>query len=230
MSNHYHLEPEAEGTPLARMMHDLDGTYASIYNARHGGCGALFQGRFKSIAILDEDGLIYVSRYIHANPMALGIRPEDYRWSSCRNYLGEAPPPEWLDTAPILSLIGASPEQQFPGYRAYLQAAPPPRTANDRMNDDRLEFYKEYIVHLEQRCSDAIDEVGGDLRLVSPETVFLWIARRRYGIPCAILSDQYGRRAATVRTMVSRFGKLLERDSRVLTAVDQVYERVARFR
>src|SRR5438552_351147 len=49
MSNHYHLETEGEGTPLVRMMHDLDGTYARIYNQKYGGTGCLFQGRFKCI-------------------------------------------------------------------------------------------------------------------------------------------------------------------------------------
>ncbi len=102
MSNHYHMEPDCEGTRLSEMMHDLDGTYAKAFNERHGLVGCLFQGPFKSMAICDDEGLAYVSRYIHRNPVAAGFRPEEYSWSSCRSYLGLEPTPPWLDPRPVL--------------------------------------------------------------------------------------------------------------------------------
>jgi REP element-mobilizing transposase RayT len=230
MGNHYHFESEAEGTPLTRMMHDLDGTYAKIYNERHEGMGCLFQGRFKSIAILDDDGLAYVSRYIHANPVALGIRPEAYPWSSCGAYLGNAPILDLLDPAPVLELMGPCRENQIRRYRQYLEAAPPPRTKNELLNDDRMEFYRQYLDHLEERCSVAVFQTGKDLRVVSPATVFYWIARHRYGIPASLLSGGNRLKAASIRTIVSRFGRVLKQDGRLQAAVDEVYELVARFR
>lgn len=40
MPNHYHMEPESEGTPLCRMMHDLDGA-PSVLDPRTGCRGVL---------------------------------------------------------------------------------------------------------------------------------------------------------------------------------------------
>src|SRR6185503_17539781 len=75
MPNHYHLQPDSEGTPLSHMMRDLDATYARSFNARHGTVGCLFQGPFKSIHIRDSEGLTYVNRYIHLNPVDIHQAP-----------------------------------------------------------------------------------------------------------------------------------------------------------
>ena len=231
MTNHYHLKCEGEGTPLTRMMHDLDGTYARVFNQRYGMPGALYQGRFKSMAILDDDGLAYISRYIHANPLALSIPPEEYRWSSARAYLGLSPTPDWLDPTPVLGLMGPEGADLTARYAAYLEAAPPPRAKNAEGVDDRQEFYQEYVRYLESRCMDAIERVGGDLRLVAPRTIVSWIASRRYGIPASTLARIHGRReAASTRTLVSRFGRQLASDPALQACVDRVYEIVARFR
>src|SRR5205085_8010509 len=72
MPNHYHLQPDYEGTPLSLMMRDLNRTYARRFNERHGTTGCLFQGPFKSMLIRDLDGLAYVNRYIHLNLVDLG--------------------------------------------------------------------------------------------------------------------------------------------------------------
>ena len=54
MSNHYHSEPDAEGSPLSRVMHDVDGGYARYFNEKSGLNGCLFQGRFKCMSIDDD--------------------------------------------------------------------------------------------------------------------------------------------------------------------------------
>ena len=226
MSNHYHLETEGEGTPLTRMMHDLDGSYARIYNERHEGSGALFQGRFKSMAVVGDDGLVYVSRYIHANPMVLNIQPEDYPWSSCRSYLGMGATPAWLDPTPVLALVGGE-----AAYREYLSAAPPPKRAASDGPDDRLEFYRQYVRHLGIRCFDAAQEAEIDLREVSARSLFWWIARKRYGIPRSILRelDSVGR-ADTRSADVWRLDRRRRRDPALKAALDRVCAILARAR
>ncbi|RPH40573.1 MAG: hypothetical protein EHM91_10960, partial [Planctomycetota bacterium] len=81
MPNHYHIQPECEGTPLTQMMRDLDGTYARVFNGRHGTTGCLFQGPFKSMLIRDREGLAYVNSYIHLNPLDNGQSQASYRRS-----------------------------------------------------------------------------------------------------------------------------------------------------
>ena len=229
MSNHYHLESEGEGTALVKMMHDLDGTYATFYNQRHGGNGCLFQGRFKCMGITDEDGLAYVSRYIHANPLAFGVRPEEYPWSSCRAYLGTGPTPSWLDPSPVLGLMDPDPTAQSAGYRAYLQAVPPPRPKAGEDEDDRHDFYRDFLRHLEERCRQAMRGEKG-LTRVPPKSVVIWIARKRYGIPCSCLSELFGdHRVASVSTTVFRLGRQLKEDPSLATSLQRVYEIVRRF-
>ena len=231
MSNHYHLEAEGEGTPLARMMHDLDGMYATYYNERHDTNGCLFQGRFKAIGIQDDDAMVYVSRYIHANPLAFGVQPENYPWSSCRSYLGESPTPEWLDPARVLELLGPDSSTQRERYRSYLEAVPPPRTKDATETDDRVEFYRDFVRHFRERCLEAINLIGGSLRIVSPKTVVLWIARKKYGIPCSSLSELYDAQGVpTIRRSVFRLGRLMRDDPELAEAVQRVYEAAGRFR
>ena len=48
--------------------------------------GAFFEGRYKSIAVLDEEALLAVCAYIDLNPVAAGIatKPEDSPHTSCK--------------------------------------------------------------------------------------------------------------------------------------------------
>jgi hypothetical protein len=71
-------------------MHYIIGSYTTYYNIRHGRCGHLFQGRFKSIIVEKDSYFLELSRYIHLNPVRAGIvkNPEDYIWSSYSGYMG----------------------------------------------------------------------------------------------------------------------------------------------
>jgi hypothetical protein len=48
---------------------------ARLANRQDGCTGAFFEGRFKSIAILDQESLLSVAAYIDLNPVAAGIVP-----------------------------------------------------------------------------------------------------------------------------------------------------------
>ena len=84
MSNHYHLLLKTHQPNLSRVMQWLGVTYSVYFNSRHKRCGHLFQGRFKSFLILEEEYLKRLIVYIHRNPLRAGIvdRLRDYRWSS----------------------------------------------------------------------------------------------------------------------------------------------------
>ena len=84
MGNHYHLLLRTRQANLSRAMQWLGVTYSVYYNHRHKRNGHLFQGRFKSFLILEEDYLKRLILYIHHNPLRAGKvdRIQDYQWSS----------------------------------------------------------------------------------------------------------------------------------------------------
>ena len=60
---------------LGWFMKCLKEPLARLANKQDGCTGAFFEGRFKSIAILDEESLLSVCAYIDLNPVAAGIAP-----------------------------------------------------------------------------------------------------------------------------------------------------------
>lgn len=103
MDNHAHLlllDPENR---LAAFMHSVLTRYALYYNAKSGHVGPVFQGRFKSKPIETNEYLLQAVRYIHDNPLDLGVSRESYRWSSYLEYVNE---PRIVSVEPVLALIG----------------------------------------------------------------------------------------------------------------------------
>jgi REP element-mobilizing transposase RayT len=105
MDNHAHLllaEAE-EGESLPKLMLKLNSGYAAWYNRRHKRLGTLFQERYRSEVIMNNEHLLVVARYIHQNPMKIG-RSISY-WTSYGDYLsGEG----ITDTEPVLSFFAAN--------------------------------------------------------------------------------------------------------------------------
>ena len=68
LSNHYHLLVETREANLAVGMQVLNSSYSHITNQTHGRVGHLFQRRYGSQLLADEDHLMEVIRYIPLNP------------------------------------------------------------------------------------------------------------------------------------------------------------------
>ena len=84
MPNHVHLVLQTLQPNLSRGMQWLHGTYATCFNERHGVSGHLFQGRFDSVLVEDEDHLAELSRYVPNNPVRAGLcaHANEWPWSS----------------------------------------------------------------------------------------------------------------------------------------------------
>jgi REP element-mobilizing transposase RayT len=110
MGNHYHLLLETPAGNLAQIMRHIGGAYTTYFNVKRKRAGHLFQGRYKAILVDKDAYALELSRYIHLNPVRAGIvaRPEEYEWSSYRQYIGPASVPSWLTTGLILSCLGSS--------------------------------------------------------------------------------------------------------------------------
>jgi putative transposase len=87
MDNHWHmvLWPEA-GQDLSRFVGWVSTTHVRRWRQHRGntGEGHLYQGRFKSFLIQDNDHFLTVMRYVEANPLRAGIvqSAQAWPWSS----------------------------------------------------------------------------------------------------------------------------------------------------
>lgn len=104
MQNHIHLLLRCPLETLSAFMGSILAKYAMYYNKRHERSGHLFQGRFNSKAVQDDRQFLATVRYIHQNPLDLGVSDlATFRWSSYREYLGK---PFISKTALALTLFG----------------------------------------------------------------------------------------------------------------------------
>ena len=91
MPNHFHLMiKQATKEAMTDIMRALTNSYVVYFNKKYKRSGPLFSGKYKAILIEGESYLLHLTRYIHLNPMALGITRSDlvnYPYSSYASYL-----------------------------------------------------------------------------------------------------------------------------------------------
>jgi len=69
MTNHYHLLIEIEKETLSKFMRQINMNYAIYFNKKYKRSGHLWQGRYKSWYIMNEEYLYTLFRYIEHNPL-----------------------------------------------------------------------------------------------------------------------------------------------------------------
>ncbi|OIN89428.1 hypothetical protein AUJ59_01585 [Candidatus Beckwithbacteria bacterium CG1_02_47_37] len=105
MPNHFHFFAwQKEIDALTGFMRAVMIKYSMFFNKKYRRVGPVFQGKFKAVMITNEPQFVFLSKYIHRNPISLaaGTEPAAYSYSSYRNYLGLINQ-AWLDTSEILS-------------------------------------------------------------------------------------------------------------------------------
>ena len=107
MPNHYHLilRPLVDGE-MSRFMKWIGGTHTMRYHAHYhtGGQGHVYQQRYKSFPIQDDDHFLVVCRYVERNALRAGLvrRAEDWRWGSLWRWRQDPEPaPKLLSPWPI---------------------------------------------------------------------------------------------------------------------------------
>ena len=73
MDNHYHLLLETKQENLSLMMRQVNSYYAIYFNKKEKRVGHLWQGRFRSWYVLNEDYLYLLLRYIESNPIKANL-------------------------------------------------------------------------------------------------------------------------------------------------------------
>jgi len=69
MDNHYHLLIETKQDNLSLLMRQINSNYASFFNKKYKRVGHLWQGRYKSWYIVQDEYLYMLFRYIEFNPI-----------------------------------------------------------------------------------------------------------------------------------------------------------------
>lgn len=101
MSNHYHLVVKSDPESLSRFAYTLNCNYAKYFNKVHNHVGHLFQDRFSSEPIEDDEYFLAAIRYVHRNPLEARMTSTcDYPWSSYAAYM-EASDPGFASYSPV---------------------------------------------------------------------------------------------------------------------------------
>jgi hypothetical protein len=106
-------------------MHRLLTGYAVCYNRRENRIGHVFQGRFKSILVQEEDYFLQLVKYIHLNPLKAGIVDNYasllyYKWSGHGSLLGMQNTP-WQDVNFVLSKFDTQDSKPSQEYLKYVK-------------------------------------------------------------------------------------------------------------
>ena len=90
MGNHVHFLIKEQQEPLEQIMKRITTRYVYWFNVKYERSGHLFQDRFRSEPVENEQYLLTVLRYIHQNPIKAGIcqAVADYEYNSYREYVG----------------------------------------------------------------------------------------------------------------------------------------------
>ena len=109
MPNHFHLLlkqlPEADKrTNISNLMRRLSITYAIYYKYKYKHSGTLFEGKFKNVTIDSDEQLLYLSKYIHQNPIKLVKQLKTYPYSSYPAYINSIKLPDWLHPEYVFKL------------------------------------------------------------------------------------------------------------------------------
>ena len=111
MPTHIHLIlKQLIDNGISKYMKDLLISYTRTFNLMHKRKGPLWESRFRSVLVKIDEQLLHLTRYLHLNPVTAGLvnRPEDWVYSSYREYLGDVNKPavicqfdDILDIKPI---------------------------------------------------------------------------------------------------------------------------------
>ena len=106
MTNHFHLllyETEEQG--ISRYMQRVLNSYSKFFNTKYERSGHLFQGPFGAVHVRTDEQLLYLTAYIHSNPISIKEyeeSPHEYEWSSYTDFVSENRWPELLKPGIVL--------------------------------------------------------------------------------------------------------------------------------
>ena len=130
MNNHVHMLIKEGNEDISITIKRIGISYVWYHHVKYNCVGHLFQDRFHSETVEDDQYLLTVTRYIHQNPVKAKLvdRPSDWQWSSCLGYYGKEVYPASL-LAPHLIYEVVHPGDQEKGLQMF-------KAFNEAENED----------------------------------------------------------------------------------------------
>ena len=126
MPNHFHLcIRQTNKMSMTSFMRSLSTKYSMYFNKKYERVGPLFQGIYKAVLISDEQQFLYLTKYIHRNPLEImGGNPHklaEYPYSSYRNYL-KLIHQNWIHSENILTYFSQTNPKN--SYQNFVEESP----------------------------------------------------------------------------------------------------------
>lgn len=174
LDNHVHLLIEPHGFELGEVVKRITVAYAMHFNKRYERVGHLFQDRFKSQPVDDQDYFYELLKYIHNNPVKAEIckTPDRYHYSSfgelCGKITQEGQTP-LCNFPPEENSLGLSREDVV----AFVKSMPQ-QSLMERITQEGLTLMcKTLHLHIKQEPADKVDREIVDtlLKMTGVETI-----------------------------------------------------------
>ena len=124
MPNHFHLLlKQIPKNAMTELMRRISNAYVKYFNDKYKRVGPLFQGRYKSILVSEDEYFMRLSLYIHINPIELSEYSDiqkfkHYPYSSYLDYIGKRNT-SWINKDYILDYIEE--ENKFVTYEKIIK-------------------------------------------------------------------------------------------------------------
>ena len=89
MGDHIHLLIKEGSEEIGKVFQTIGASFVYWHNWKYERRGNLFQGRYRSEVVENDEYFQVVIRYIHQNPLKVNIveKLDDYKWSSYKEYI-----------------------------------------------------------------------------------------------------------------------------------------------
>lgn len=203
MTNHVHEAVQAAEEPLKLVYHHDCLKYSKWFNKKYNRKGHLFQSPYKAILVETDSYLLELIRYIHLNPVRAGMveRPEDYKWSSFRAYIGEESP-QWLTLDWILSMFGEDVLEARTRFREFTyqrigDAEPYGIVPGEFKSVELIDVIKS-VCQIYDLREEEIRAPGRKRRVLEARAVCAAVARDFDNVTLAEIGNYFGRTAAAL--------------------------------
>ena len=136
MSNHIHLLLQENKEPIELVMKRIATRFVYWYNIKYQRLGHLFQDRFKSEPVENDEYFLTVVRYIHQNPVKAGIckKPQDYNYSSYNEFFKKQ---TFVDCGFVFGMIVTDDFIKFNNEKAFEQCLDIEEKPTIRVTDEQ---------------------------------------------------------------------------------------------
>lgn len=125
MPNHYHLLVSGVSkTGVSEYLQRVSVAYTMYFNRKYGTSGHVFQGRYQTVHVKDDDQLMHLSAYIHRNPREIKAwrgKEEHYPYSSLQDYIDKN---RWGNLISTDIIAGRFENTTKSNYRDFVRTSP----------------------------------------------------------------------------------------------------------